>query len=75
MILDNAGGHGTKEAKQKYMQQLLVNDNIIMKWQPPRSPELRDLPIESINKVFTRIPVVCQLIVIDGGNNLRVEDQ
>jgi hypothetical protein len=30
---------------------------------------------ESINKVFSRIPVVCQLIVADGGDNLRVEDR
>ena len=34
----------------------------------------RDLPVGSINKVFSRIHVVCQLIVMDGGNNIRVED-
>jgi hypothetical protein len=112
LILDSAGGHGTRAAKEQYTRKLLENHNIIIKWQPPRSPELnvldlglwmslqsavekkqrdqrrtqdalalsvqeawRDLPVASINKVFSRIPVVCQLIVVEGGDNLRVEDQ
>jgi hypothetical protein len=43
LILNNAGGHGTIEAKEQYTPQLLENHNIIIKWQPPRSPELNVL--------------------------------
>ncbi len=32
-----------------------------------------DLPVASINKVFSRIPVVCEMIVMDAGDDLRVE--
>jgi hypothetical protein len=34
----------------------------------------RDLPVASTNKVFSRIPIVCELIVMHGGDKLRVED-
>ncbi len=36
----------------------------------------RDLPVGSINKVFSRIHVVCQLIVMDGGktSELRTDE-
>jgi hypothetical protein len=45
LILDNAGGHGTRAAKEQYTRQLLENHNIIIKWQPPRSPELNALDL------------------------------
>jgi hypothetical protein len=112
LILDNSGGHGTRAVKEQYTRQLLENNNMIIKRQLPRSPELnvldlglwmslqsvvgkkqreqrrttdalavsvqeawKDLPVASINKIFSRIPIVCELIVVDGGDNLRVEDQ
>ncbi len=42
---NNAGGHGTREAKEQYTRQLLENHNIIIKWQLPRSPELNVLDL------------------------------
>jgi hypothetical protein len=45
LILDNAGGHGTRAAKEQYTRQLLDNHNIIIIWQPPRSPELNVLDL------------------------------
>ena len=41
--LDNAGGHGTKKAIGEYTGLLRAQFNIIVKFQPPRSPELNAL--------------------------------
>ena len=43
--MDNAGGHGTNEAKEQYKQQMLAKYNIIVEFQPPRSPELNLLDL------------------------------
>ena len=38
-VLDNAGGHGTDEAKFLYMESLKTNFNINIVWQVPQSPD------------------------------------
>jgi len=38
--MDNAGGHGTKNAICEYTQQLANDCNVIVKHQPSRSPEM-----------------------------------
>ena len=38
LIMDNAGGHGTGEAIEKYTQILREKYNINLIWQVPRSP-------------------------------------
>ena len=43
--MDNAGGHGTNDAKQRYAALLLNEFNIKIMWQPPRSPELNLLDL------------------------------
>mmetsp|Transcript_16980 Transcript_16980/g.25926 ORF Transcript_16980/g.25926 Transcript_16980/m.25926 type:complete len:88 (-) Transcript_16980:59-322(-) len=43
--LDNAGGHGTKEAILTYCHQLAESFNIILVHQLPRSPELNMLDL------------------------------
>ena len=43
--MDNAGGHGTNDAKQRYADLLLKDFNIKIVWQPPRSPELNLLDL------------------------------
>ena len=39
LIMDNAGGHGTKDAIEKYVQLLKDEYNVIIQHQTPRSPE------------------------------------
>jgi hypothetical protein len=39
LFIDNAGGHGTSEAKGKYEDKLLNKYKIIVVWQVPNSPE------------------------------------
>ena len=45
--MDNAGGHGTKDCIDNYIESLLTNHNIIVRHQIPRSPDtnLLDLGI------------------------------
>ena len=45
LFMDNAGGHGTKAAKQEYTEILKQEFNIIVEWQPPSSPELNLLDL------------------------------
>jgi hypothetical protein len=112
LILDNAGGHGTRAAIEEYTRRLRNDHNVIIKFQPARSPEVnaldlgiwmslqsaverkhrnrrrdidalattvqeawRDLPADTIQRVFNRIPVVYQLIVESGGDNINVEER
>jgi len=112
LILDNAGGHGTRAAIEEYTRRLRNEHNVIIKFQPARSPELNaldlgiwmslqsaverrhrnrrrdidalsrtvqeaweDLPADTIQRVFNRIPVVHQLIVECGGDNVNVEER
>jgi hypothetical protein len=109
LILDNAGGHGTRAAINEYTRRLRNDHNVIIKFQPARSPEVnaldlgiwmslqsvvkrrhrnrrrdidalattvqeawKDLPAD---QVFNRIPVVHQLIVECGGDNVNVEER
>jgi hypothetical protein len=37
--------------------------------------EWENLPIQTISKVFARLPVVHQLIIADNGDNLRMGDR
>jgi hypothetical protein len=39
LFMDNAGGHGTNDAKMEYVRILKENYNIIVEWQVPNSPE------------------------------------
>jgi hypothetical protein len=112
LILDNAGGHGTRAAIEEYTRRLRNDHNVIIKFQPARSPEVnaldlgiwmslqsaverkhrnrrrdidalattvqeawRDLPADTIQRVFNRIPVVHQLFVESGGDNVNVEER
>lgn len=47
LILDNAGGHGKKDAIREYTDALKEHYNVILLWQAPRSPDsnLLDLGI------------------------------
>ena len=38
IVMDNAGGHGTKDAINEYTNHLLNDYNIKIIWQIPRSP-------------------------------------
>jgi hypothetical protein len=110
LLMDNAGGHGTKDAVSEYTQILREVYNIEIIQQAPRSPEVNaldlglwmstqswvekkhrnkttdaialsasvqeaweHLPVDTICKVFNRIPVVLQLIVDHHGANDLVE--
>jgi hypothetical protein len=112
LLMDNAGGHGTREAVGQCTRALRNEYNVIIKQQPARSPELhaldlgiwmslqsavkrmhrnarrdaealtttvqeawRDLPGDTIQRVFNRIPMVYQLIVESGGDNINVEER
>ena len=111
-MMDNAGGHGTREAREAYITQLLENYNIEIIQQSACSPEVnapdlgiwmsvqsavermnreqqRDpdglafsvqeawqrLPENTIHWVFDRMPIVLQLIVMFGGDNINVEER
>ena len=45
LFMDNAGGHGTEEAKTEYIRILKEDFNIIIEWQVPNSPELNLLDL------------------------------
>ncbi len=45
LILDNAGGHGTRQAINEYTRQLRDQHDVILKFQPPCSPELNALDL------------------------------
>ena len=45
LFIDNAGGHGTNEGKDKYEKILAEKYNIILKWQVPNSPETNMLDL------------------------------
>jgi len=109
--MDNAGGHGTQEAREEYTRRLLEEFNIVIIQQSARSPEVNaldlgiwmsvqshvenrhrdrcrdpdslaatvreaweNLPGETIQRVFNRIPIVLRQIVASGGDNITVED-
>ncbi len=69
LILDNAGGHGARAAIEEYTRRLRNDHNVTVQeaW--------RDLPADTIQRVFNRIPVVHQLIVESGGDNIKVEER
>jgi hypothetical protein len=45
LVMDNAGGHGTREAREQYMRQLLEDLNIEIIQQSARSPEVNALDL------------------------------
>jgi hypothetical protein len=45
LFMDNAGGHGTNEAKQAYVGILSEEFNVQVIWQVPRSPETNMLDL------------------------------
>ncbi len=45
LIMDNAGGYGTREAVDQYTKTLWLQFNIIIKQQPACSPELNALDL------------------------------
>jgi hypothetical protein len=45
LFIDNAGGHGTNEGKDKYEKILKDKFNIILEWQVPNSPETNMLDL------------------------------
>jgi hypothetical protein len=47
LFIDNAGGHGTVGAKEEYEQILLTNWNVKIFWQPPNSPEVNQLDLDT----------------------------
>jgi hypothetical protein len=58
LFIDNAGGHGTIEAKDKYEKILLDDYNVVLNWQVPQSPETNMLDLGawmSIQHVVERL--------------------
>ena len=55
LIMDNAGGHGTNEAKEAYIQILKERFNIEVIWQIPNSPELNMLNLGVWMAVQSRV--------------------
>ena len=45
LFIDNAGGHGTKEIKEKYVNRLRDKYNVLVEWQIPHSPETNMLDL------------------------------
>lgn len=45
LVMDNAGGHETNDAKREYKQILLDKHNIIIDWQIPNLPETNMLDL------------------------------
>jgi hypothetical protein len=45
LFIDNAGGHGTIEGKEKYRKILLDDYNVVLNWQVPQSPETNMLDL------------------------------
>ena len=45
LFMDNAGGHGTKEVKEQYVEKLRKEYNVIIEWQVPHSPETNMLDL------------------------------
>jgi hypothetical protein len=45
LVMDNAGGHGTKDTIDQYVADLLDTHNVRVLWQEPRGPELNLLDL------------------------------
>ena len=45
LVLDNAGGHGTTDAKKTFMRTLRRKYNVVCKWQVPNSPDTNMLDL------------------------------
>ena len=45
LFMDNAGGHGTDEAKEQYVSKLAEKYNVLVHWQVPNSPETNMLDL------------------------------
>jgi len=45
LVMDNAGGHGTRDTIDLYVAELLENHNVRVVWQEPRGPELNLLDL------------------------------
>jgi hypothetical protein len=45
LVMDNAGGHGTREAREQHTRQLLEEFNIEIIQQSARSPEVKALDL------------------------------
>lgn len=62
LVMDNAGGHGTKNCKQKYIN-ILKEKNIEIIWQCPRSPETNALDLGiwmCLQSVVTKVHRLCR---------------
>ena len=55
LIMDNAGGHGTKDAIAEYVQDLKDDHNIEIIWQVPRSPETNLLDLGVWNSLQSHV--------------------
>ncbi len=60
LVMDNAGGHGTKEAIQEYVS-VLKESNIQVIWQVPRSPETNMLDLGVWMSIQTSVTKVHQM--------------
>jgi hypothetical protein len=47
LIMDNAGGHGTKDAIAQYVADIKQDHNVEIVWQVPRGPKLNLLDLGS----------------------------
>ena len=55
--MDNAGGHGTKNAMREYTQRLANDYNVIVKYQPARSPEMNALDLGLWTSLQSKVEV------------------
>ena len=65
LIMDNAGGYGTKECIESYVKLLKDKYNIIIKHQIPRSPETNVLDLGIWNSISPAL-LSCPLDVHSG---------
>ena len=53
--MDNAGGHGTKDAIEEYVNDLKQVHNVVIIWQVPRSPETNLLDLGVWNSIQSAV--------------------
>ena len=55
LIMDNAGGHGTRDAIDEYVDDLATEYNVHIVWQIPRSPETNLLDLGIWNSLQSHV--------------------
>ena len=65
LVMDNAGGHGTVEAKQTFVERLEMVYNVRVNWQVPNSPDTNMLDLGVWMTIQSKVEELHRTLVLD----------